>query len=263
MKIGYCQINVKHSDIDQNLKRITELLRNVSADLIVLPELCLTGNYFANEADLLQLSNDVNQARIMNMFTEIARKNKLHLVAGIAEKVNRDLYNTSVIVGPNGFVGKHRKMNLTKNELVFSRGTDLNVLEIANVKIGMAIGFDSWFPESFRVMALRGAQIICCPSNIVDPRTMDILRVRSLENKVFTVMCNRIGSEIVKGEKAEFRGESQVIDHAGNVLIKADQDECVGITEINPNEVKTKENIMCDDMNFEISLYQNYVSYEI
>jgi predicted amidohydrolase len=263
MKIGYCQFNVVNSDIDSNLNKIKELLKNISAGLIVLPELCMTGYYFSDRSKLAQLSNKTNQEKILSTLTRIAKNNGSYIVAGITELENNDLYNTAIVIGPNGSIGKHRKVNITKNEKIFTRGTKFDVFEIDKVKIGIAICFDSWFPESFRLLSLQGAQIICCPSNFGGPWTLDVMKVRSLENQVFTVMSNRTGYEMIGGEKAEFRGESQVIDYGGNILIKAENNDCVGIVDINPNEANQKGNIICDDMKYEMSLYKEYVTYTI
>ena len=263
MKIGYCQFNVVNSNIDRNLDKIMELLGNISAELIVLPELCMTGYYFSDRSKLAQLSNKTNQEKILNILTRIAKKNGSYIVAGITELENNDLYNTAIVIGPNGIIGKHRKVNITKNEKIFTRGTKFDVFEIGRVKIGIAICFDSWFPESFRLLSMQGAQIICCPSNFGGPWTLDVMKVRSLENQVFTVMSNRTGFEMIGGEKAEFRGESQVIDYGGNILIKAENNDCVGIVDINPNEANQKGNIICDDMKYEMSLYKEYVTYAI
>ena len=81
--------------------------------------------------------------------------------------------------------------------------------------------------------------------------------------KVFTIMANRIGKEKVDSEEAEFRGESQIIDHGGNVLVRATKKECVKVVNINPEEVKKKDNIVCEDMKYEMGLYKEYVKYTL
>lgn len=263
MRIGYCQLNVVHSDIESNIARIAQLLENVSADLIVLPELCVSGYYFSSKSDLMRLSSNDNFVRVVGAFTEVAANHSVHLVAGISEVDNDDIYNSALLVGPEGIIGRHRKINLTRNEQMFSRGKDLEVFSIGDVKIGILICFDSWFPESFRILSLKGAQVVCCPSNFGGPWTLDVMKVRSLENKVFTVMCNRIGYEVVDDEEAHFRGESQIIDTGGNVLRKANSDEGIRIHTINPEEARTKDNIICNDLAREASLYSEYVSYRL
>ncbi len=263
MRIGYCQFNVAYADIDRNLQKVTNLLENISADLIVLPELCMTGYCFSDRSELLQLSSRENHNKIIQTLSSIARSKHLYIVAGMSEAENDSLFNTAFIIGPNGIAGKHRKVNLTNNETIFSRGNKCEIFEIAQVKIGIAICFDSWFSESFRILSLKGAQIICCPSNFGGHWTLDVMKVRALENSVYTIMSNRIGCEQIGHEQADFRGESQVIDCGGNILIQANDDECVGIVEVNPEVANIKENIICNDMEYERRLYSKYVKYSI
>ena len=261
MRIGFCQFNVTHSNIEANLKKITDLLEDTEADLIVLPELCFTGYSFSSKEAVFPFADNSAQKEILNKLGFISKMKKIYLVAGMAEKEGNELYNSAIIIGPDGYIGKHRKINLPKAEKIFDRGKSLEIFKIGNVKIGVAICFESWFPESIRILTLRGAQIICCPMNFGGPWTPDVMKVRSLENKVFTIMANRIGKEQIGSEEAEFRGESQITDHGGNVLVKVIKEECVKIVDINPEEAKKKDNIVCEDMKYEMGLYKEYVKY--
>jgi len=239
------------------------LLRNIEADLIVLPELCFSGYSFLSKKAVFPFANNSAQKKIINELSIISKTKGIYLIAGIAEKEKSRLYNSAIVIGPEGYIGKHRKINLPKGEKIFDRGKSLEIFKIGNVKIGIAICFESWFPESMRILMLQGAQIICCPTNFGGPWTSDVMKVRSLENKVFTIMANRIGKEWIDSEEAEFRGESQITDHGGNVLVKAAKEECVRIVDINPEEAKKKDNIVCEDMEYERDLYKEYVKYTL
>jgi predicted amidohydrolase len=263
MRIGFCQFNVVHSNIEANLKKIADLLKNVEADLIVLPELCFSGYSFLSKNSVFPFADNSAQKEILNRLSIIAKTKGIYLIAGMAEKEGNKLYNSAIVIGPEGYIGKHRKINLSKNEMIFDRGKSLEIFKIGNVKIGIAICFESWFPESMRILTLRGAQIICCPMNFGGPWTPDVIKVRSLENKVFTIMANRIGKEQIDSEEAEFRGESQIVDHGGNVLAKVAKEECVKTVDINPEEAKKKDNIVCEDMRYEMGLYKEHVKYSL
>ena len=263
MRIGFCQFNVTHSDIEANLKKITNLLKDAEADLMVLPELCFSGYSFPSKEAVFPFADNSAQKKIINELCIISKAKGIYLIAGIAEKEENRLYNSAIVIGPEGYIGKHRKMNISKNEKIFDRGKSFEIFKIGDVKIGIVICFESWFPESMRILTLQGAQIICCPTNFGGPWTLDVMKVRSLENKVFTIMANRIGKEWVDSEEAEFRGESQIIDHGGNVLVKTAKEECVRIIDINPEEAKKKDNIVCEDMKYEMSLYKEYVKYTL
>ena len=268
MKTGFCQFNVRYKDVDANLNKVKEMLFNTNADLIVLPELCFSGYYFKSKEELYEFSNEEILQRIIYELGLIAKSRDLYIVAGTAEKNGDNVYNSALLIGPEGLIGKHRKVNLTTNEKIFSRGDKFEIFEISNdkygkIKIGIVICFDSWFPESCRILALQGAQIICCPSNFGGPWTPDVLKVRSLENKVYTILSNRTGSEMTENEQSDFRGESQIIDFGGNVIETAAKEECVITADINPDEVVSKGNIICDDMSYELSLYNKFVKYKI
>jgi len=268
MRIGFCQFNVTHSNIEANLKKITDLLRDTEADLIVLPELCFTGYSFPSKEAVFPFADDSAQKKILNKLGIISKTKEIYLIAGIAEKEGNRLYNSAIVIGPEGYIGKHRKINLPKSENIFDRGKSLETFKIGNVKIGIAICFESWFPESMRILTLQGAQIICCPTNFGGPWTPNVIKARSLENKVFTIMANRVGKEQIGSEEAEFRGESQIVDHGGNLLIRAKKEECIKIVDINPEEAKKKDiiiegNIICEDMKYEMSLYREYVEYTL
>jgi predicted amidohydrolase len=93
------------------------------------------------------------------------------------------------------------------------------------VKIGMMICFDWQFPEAARSLALKGAQIICHPTNLVLPWCQEAMKTRSLENRVFSITSNRTGTE-TNGEHSEyFTGGSQILGTKGEILIRMNDNE--------------------------------------
>jgi len=89
----------------------------------------------------------------------------------------------------------------------------------------MMICFDWQFPESARSLALRGAQIICHPSNLVLPWCQEAMKTRSLENRVFSITSNRTGTEINGEYKQYFTGKSQILGTKGEILIRMNDTE--------------------------------------
>ena len=101
--------------------------------------------------------------------------------------------------------------------------------------------FDWFFPEAMRVLALKGAQVICHPSNLVMPYCQDAMRTRSLENKVFSVTANRIGTEKRGSFSLSFTGRSQIVNPEGKVLAHAgERSESLKIVEIDLEEANNK-----------------------
>ena len=130
------------------------------------------------------------------------------------------MYNSSALVGPRGFIGIYRKVHLYYREkLLFAPG-DLGfpVFKLPFGNVGMMICFDWIFPESARMLALAGAEIILHPSNLVLPHCPDAMITRALENRVFTVTANRIGTEDRGGIKLSFIGKSEIVSPKGKVL---------------------------------------------
>ena len=89
------------------------------------------------------------------------------------------------------------------------------------MKIGMMICFDWIFPELTRTLALKGAQIIAHPSNLVMPYCQSAMVTRCLENRVFAITANRVGRETRGDDDFTFTGKSQVTCVNGNILSAA------------------------------------------
>lgn len=261
MKVGFCQFNVVKKEIDANLKKINRMLEDADVKLVVLPELCMTGYVFTSKDELIELSGEGQVNYIIEQLTSLCKRKDFYIVAGISEAEGDKLYNTAIVVGPSGLEGKYRKMHPSKFETIFEHGNSLDVFDIEGIKIGITICFDIWIPEATRLLVLKGAQIICCPSNFGGPWTKDIARTRAMENKVYSILCNRIGEEPMDGDVAHFRGESQIVDYMGDVLAEANNEECVCIVDIEPEEVVTKETIMSRGLFDELKNYGGMVKY--
>lgn len=150
-----------------------------------------------------------------------------------------------MLVNPNEKIFIYRKTHLFYEEkLWFTPGdSGFNVFEAKNkVKVGMMICFDWMFPESARSLAVKGAQIIVHPSNLVLPWCQRAMFSRSLENRVFSITANRIGKETRCNGSLSFTGESQVLSVIGQTLIKASaNEESLKVIEINPEDANKKD----------------------
>ena len=133
-----------------------------------------------------------------------------------------------MLTGPDGLIGVYRKTHLFYEEkLWFSSGdTGFKVWQTPIGNIGVMICFDWFFPESARTLALRGADIIAHPSNLILPHCPDAMVTRCIENRVFAVTANRTGSE-QRGDKEKlmFIGKSQITSPMGEILYRASGDK--------------------------------------
>jgi len=245
--VQFCPIFGKK---EENLKKVEKLIQKEKADLLVLPELFNTGYIFADKEELKSLAEEVPGGETCGFLLEISRQKKMSLVFGMAEKDKDKLYNSAVLLTPEGVKGIYRKLHLFDQEKhLFDPGeNEPEVFNDGKAKIGIMVCFDWLFPEVARILALKGAEIICHPSDLVLPYAQEAMRIRSLENRVFTLTCNRTGEENRAGRKLSFTGKSQITDPKGNILLRASQDKDeVGIVEIDPLLARDKK---CTENNF-------------
>ena len=229
MKIGFIQTSPEFGSVESNVEQVVERLAGVDADCVVLPELFSTGYQFASKKEAAALAEEIPDGFTVRRLVEAAKENKLFIVAGIPERSGRDLYNSSVLIGPKGMAALYRKLHLFWGEKsIFTPGNlPLEVHEIRTAsgrkaRIGMMICFDWLFPEVARTLALKGADILCHPSNLVLPHCPQAMITRCLENRVYAVTANRVGrEERVGGVRLKFIGQSEVVGPDGAILHRA------------------------------------------
>ena len=194
--------------------------RRGHVDLWVLPELCTTGYQFRSREELAGLS-EANDGATVRRFSNFAKRLRTAIVFGMAESAGDDLFNSAILVDPDGLVGIYRKVHLFDRETeLFDPGREgFSVFEVGAIRVGMMVCFDWLFPESARTLALKGAQIIAHPANLVLPYCQAAMVTRAIENHVFTVTANRVGREArVDGEVLDFTGASRIVSPSGRIL---------------------------------------------
>ena len=233
MKIGFVQFCPVLGEPQTNLTTIERLVRSQpDADLLVLPELCTTGYNFESKEQAWETSELIEDGASVRLLVSLCREKKMHIVAGLNERDGAKLYNSGVLVGPEGVVGKYRKMHLFWNEPdIFEPGdTGLPVFDLGWAKVGMLICFDWIYPEVWRILALDGADIICHPSNLVIPGLCQrATPIHSVINRVYTITANRTGTE----RDLAFTGLSIIVNPKGDILAQAPAtEEVVSVVDI-------------------------------
>ena len=235
MKVGFVQFEPLFGEVTTNIEKAEKLIDGTDADLLVLPELFNTGYVFTAKEEVVDLSEEVPKGKTTQALCRMAKNNDVYLVAGIAEKSGNKYFNSAVIVSPQGYLGTYRKIHLFFEEKRwFDPGDDnFEVYDIGPYKFGVMICFDWIFPESMRVLSLKGAHVICHSANLVLPFCQDAMKTRCLENRVFAITANRTGTEARNGKSLTFTGKSQITDHTAEILCQAapETDE-VGIVDI-------------------------------
>jgi len=249
MKIACVQFAPTYRDLKKSLDRISEFVHRADADLIIFPELALTGYFFTSPDEIAPLAEPID-GPIALAIGEIAKRENKAIITGFLEEAGGKFYNAALAFDNNGkLAGHYRKVHLFYYETqIFSRG-DLGFpvfpLQTRSVtaKVGMLICYDWRFPEASRALALKGAELFAMPSNIVTTTGMlhTTLQTRAFENKVALAFADRIGSEDNSAETLSFRGESAIIGMNGEILAKASEDrEEIIIAEVDLSKTRNK-----------------------
>lgn len=214
-------VGEKSRNVARSIQFIGEAA-NRGAQLIVLPELCNSGYVFESMDEARELAEPVPGGPTVEAWSRVAAERGLHIVAGINEADGDTLYNASVVIGPEGYLGTFRKVHLWNQENRFFTPGNLGfpVFNTAVGRLGTMICYDGWFPESYRECSLQRADIVCVPTNWVpingqrdDREAMaNILTMAAAHsNSVFVACADRVGTE--RGQP--FIGQSIIVSFTG------------------------------------------------
>jgi len=223
LKIGFIQFSPMLGDVQGTIQSIERLLSGCDeTDILVLPELCNSGYNFTSYKQAWAASEPIEGGPFTEFLISKCRSLNTHIVTGLNERDGDLLYNSAVLIGPDGPIGAYRKLHLFLNERDFFQpgNAGLPVFDLGTCKLGMLVCFDWLFPEVWRILALKGADIICHPSNLVLPGLAQrAIPIHALTNRVYIVTANRIGAE---GDLT-FTGVSTIANPRGDILAQAAQ----------------------------------------
>lgn len=246
MRVGFFQFDPRFGEAEANLQTACSAIAGARADLLVLPELAASGYLFTSAEEVDSLSEPLPGPATERLQAACAMSG-CRVVIGLAERAGSGkgtrFYNSAALVGPAGLEGVYRKLHLFNTEkLYFTPGDELPLFEVDGVKVGLLVCFDHMFPEAARTLALKGAQVICHPSNLVLPEYAQLTtRVRAIENRVFWIMCNRYGSESRGGTTLRYTGVSQIISFDGKLLARAAAEgDSLTVVDIDPAQAQNK-----------------------
>ncbi|MBI5060245.1 acyltransferase [candidate division KSB1 bacterium] len=251
MIIGIVQNHPVFGDVESNQKQLEEIVGSTHADLWVMSELALTGYEFQGRQEVDELAEEVPNGKTATWLRRFCNDRNCHAIIGLPEREGQGLYNSSMFMSPKGVISRYRKLHLFDKETErFDRGNiPLSVQDIGHARIGVMICFDWRFPEVARTLTLLGAQIIAHPSNLVLPYAQKAMITRTLENHVFAMTANRIGTEDRDGRVVHFTGVSQIVGARGDVLASAPRSSSGVITaEIDPAQADDKHINIYNDL---------------
>ena len=236
-KITVAQIN-STNEIGDNLNKIINLSVNAKkegSELIVFPELALTGHLSGSKN--AQTIDSPTIKKLMNF----SNMHNLYICFGFAENKDKEFFNSSILIGPEGILGVYRKIHLNSNDRKWaSEGNEWKYFDTKIGRIGMLIGYDAIFPESARCLGLYGCDLVLCSSaqegifthghsgtkvrqnypipTGPDPNHWNHFRIRGGENNIFFVYSNIIDKE------NNFHGKSGIF---GPDPFKFPREECL------------------------------------
>ena len=229
IKIAAVQTDPRLMQVKENLDNMVKATREAAsnkANLVVFPECSLTGYVFSSREEALPYAETIPGPSTEEM-AAVCRELDVYVVFGLLEKDGDGLFNALSFVGPKGFAASYRK-----NHLPFlgidrfadkgDRPFQVHSTDIGN--IGLHICYDVLFPESARIMALLGADIVVLSTNFPQGRgdaLNCVARARTIENKVNMVTSDRVGTE----RGFSFAGLSNVVDVTGQILSIASPDK--------------------------------------
>ncbi len=211
IRIAAVSMNSELGKQQQTMDRIADFCEQAAAEkaeLVLFPELVVHGHC---NPDTWKVAEPVPDGPSTQKLVELAMHFGFVLSAGLCEKENDIVYNTQIVAGPDGYVGKQRKIHMSRDESFFYKGgREINVFDIGKCKIGIVICYDNQFPEVGRIVALKGADIILMPhaarqgkwdspeaetaarKHVFDHFT-SAYRMRARENACFVILADQAG----------------------------------------------------------------------
>ena len=209
----------------KNIQIMENYIKKTKADIYIFGEYFLSGDRCKDE--FRDLAEPLNGPSV-KFLKKIAKNKQCYIIFGMPtkdDKVDGLIYNTSVLIHPNGTVDAYKKWFLPtagpfEEKIFFDQGEELSVFSTTFGKIGLLICYDLNFPEVAKALTLQGAELLVCISaspSITQRYFETLLPARALENTVFVAYVNLAGNQ----EDLIYWAGSQVYDPLGNLIIKA------------------------------------------
>jgi len=257
VRVAAIQLESQLGKVERNRSRIVEMLNEAAGQgtkLAVLPELSTTG--FCLGEDFAKIAESI-PGETTDLLAQIAKSHQMHVVCGLPERgeIPGVIYNAVALIDANGRVaGKFRKLHVTlylhttdfadEEREIFRPGNELPVFKTELGNLGMLICQDGDYPEPYRVLVLKGAEIVTVSVNT--PRGFEemwwkMYCAHAYMNGCFVIVCNKVGDEHYtfegKENVASFFGGSYVAGPLGEIISKGGDKEEIVYADIDPGEV--------------------------
>ena len=250
VKIACIQMAPEAIEKEQNLMKAEKLILEAcanGANLLVLPELFNINPTYNNRAEVYTVAESIPTGKTTQLLLRLARENGVYICGSFLEQDGVNLFNTCILVGPEGFIGKYRKLHLCGSENYYLEPGNLGipVFHTPIGKIALLICLDAYYPESFRIAALLGADIVCAcfasdemqtsrglpdPCHTIMPA---LCMANAVSNHIFVVGCNRVGDfhGVLKAGQSIIANQwgapvVPIAPHNGETILYAEVDLC-------------------------------------
>lgn len=164
IRVAAVSMNSPLGQQEETLRRIADFCERATsekAELVLFPELVIHGHCTPNTFDIAE---PVPEGPSVGHLVALAKRFGLFISAGLSEKERDIVFNTQVLVGPEGYIGRQRKLHTSRDESFYYKGgRDIDVFDIGKCRVASIICYDNQFPEIARIAALKGADVILMP----------------------------------------------------------------------------------------------------
>lgn len=230
-KIALVQYQSVLGDLQKNADRAVEMVRESAAKgakIVCFPEMFNTGYNFQLIGDGFHNCGETIDGHTVTRLQKVAKECACYVIAPITleKKVKGVFYNAAVVIDDEGVVlGDYSKHHLWAAErYYFHAGEDIPVFDTKYGKIGVMICYDAGFPETARILTLKGAELIFMPSawRIQDWDMWKLnIPQRALENTLYVAGVNRFGHE----DDLYMFGNSKVADWRGRIIAESKEEK--------------------------------------
>ena len=229
LKIAFIHLNVRHKNLEvnrQNIIKLNQKAANLGADLILNPELAVSGYSFSSRKDIAKyvMSKD---DYLLTSLSEIAKEHGVYIITGLAEQddATKIYYNSAIIFGQNGRkICTYRKINAESRWSCSGRADQNGYFDTPWGRVGLLICSDTYYGLLPRSMAIKGIDLLLVPANW-PPGDLDpgyLWRARAMENGFFLAACNRTGQDLIMDCR---KSVSYLFNPEGNLLFEGKSED--------------------------------------
>ena len=251
-------------DKEENLKKIDYYAGRASShgsDIVVFPEMTTTG--FSMNADAIAEGIDCSET--VKKISEIARKHKIWVIAGLVIKLKDQINNSAVVINSFGeLISKYDKIHpfsFTGEDQFYSAGSDLKTFVFNNVTIGLSICYDLRFPEMFSALASKAdivVNIANWPHKRVDHWSV-LLRARAIENQIFMIGVNRTGTD---GNGLNYSRSTYIYNANGVKVIPIESDSILDVFQLSITDLNDFRKSFPTTKDRRPNLYEDFIRTE-